>query len=586
MHPRLPSFWRPASPLAPLSLLGLLLALGFPSASEAWPNTDTAPSQRVSFTSSAVTATGELIVGGYIDYDKPIVARFRSDGDLDPEFGQDGYVVLDPGTEGIYPTGLTVAIAPNGDIVVYEPARRLQRLSSIGQIDRSFGVDGISAPNASLQAAASVDNLAVDSAGRPIIAGSSDRTLAIERFTADGRPDPTFDGDGLAVASPVPASSVQERGSLQQGELVTVRPDDRPLVVGEALLDSGDAEVVAAQFHTDGTLDASFNGDAVSRIPVAAPAGSVQNPSYYAARAIALDAVGSAVVRLEPRQSFPSPYSECGHGGSALRFDANGVLDTGFGDQGFAAADLGACPRDFALLDTGGVFAVGVAQHRFPPWQATQTLYTSTGQLDPAFGPQPRQSMVAGFDTTVASVARMSDGNLITVGNAQIPDCYVPQIGNCYLGFLLAQRSNGTVVDDFGSHGVATLPDTRICPDPFALCPYPYRRDFKRLAHRGVARNTDLGDRALRTRLKCRYEVQEPCEVRVRFSAPGTKGPLAKIRRTSIADGELERLRSERLSRRARAKLAGLSRLDAHAVFSAEHQRPVQLTKRIKVRGR
>jgi uncharacterized delta-60 repeat protein len=566
--------------------LNLLIAACFSaSANAAWPNTELVPSANVSFASSAVTPDGEIVVAGYSDYDRPIVARFRPDGSLDPRFGRDGYVVLDRVTE-TYPTGIAIAVAASGAIVVFAPNDRMQRLTANGEVDRAFGVDGVATLNGSLQPLSSVDRLALDSAGRILVAGSSGEALALERFTADGRPDLSFDEDGMAVASPVPASSLQGQGSFQRGALVAVRADDRLLVLGEAIPDSGVPEIVAAQFNPNGTLDTSFNGDGLSRIPAPAPGGSPQFPSYFAPRAIALDAAGSAVVRLGVEFVLPDLDAPCRGGGSALRLDDDGALDLGFGDNGLAPVDRHTCVSDFALLETGELFAVGVYFEHGGPWNMTETLYTSDGQFGPAFGPHPRESRVAGFSSEATSVARTPSGALLTAGRAFIPHCVTPGFTSCTLGFLLLQRPDGEVVNGFGSHGVTTLPRTRICPDPFELCPYPYRREFKRLARRGVGNKTYLVDGTLRTNLKCRAEVRETCEVRTWFSPPGSDRALAKVRRTSIRDGHILRFRSRHLSREEIDTIARLSHLDVHGVFSAAHQRPVRFKKRVDVRRR
>jgi uncharacterized delta-60 repeat protein len=461
------------------------------------------------------------------------------------------------------------------------PQGVLQRLTPSGELDRSFGVGGVATLDDALRVGYSVDNFALDSAGRVLVAGSSDRALAIERFTADGEPDPSFDGDGVAVASPVEASSLQSPRSLQWGELLAIRPDDRPLVVGEALLDSGDAEVVAAQFRADGTLDPSFADDGMSRIPVTVPASSVpQNPNYYAARAIALDADGSAVLRLELQRAVPGLYDFC-PGASVLRLNADGTLDEGFGANHGLTPLVSGCASDLALLNTGGFLAVGTLIGRDLPSQLVQTAYTGAGAPEPGF--RPRGSMVAGFSSWATSIEQLPGGMLITVGAAGIDTCVTPGFIQCRFGFLLAQRPDGTVVDDFGTHGVATLPRERICPDPFERCPYPVRREFRRLVRDSVSRQTHLVGRSLRTDVACDQVVAEPCRVKARFTTRWSGRTLAKVRRVSIADGAVQRVRSRRLGRAAMSALADLTHLEMQVVFAAEHQQPVRFEQRVKL---
>ena len=564
--------------------LGCLVALAFSTTASAGlrPNTEAFPSSDVHFTSSAVTPTGELVVAGYANYDTPIVARFHADGSLDRGFGEDGYEFLDPTTGIGSATGVAIAVTPAGDIVILSTPERLEKLGSSGEIDRSFGVDGVAALPKPMGPGNSVDKLALDSAGRIVVAGTSGRGLAVARFTADGHPDLSFDGDGLATVSPVPASALQQNLSFQRGELVAVRPDDQLLVAGEAFTDSGDAEFVAAQFDTDGTLDTSFNGDGVSRIP--APAGGTEGSTrYFAARAIALDAAGSAVVRLAIQFVLPGLYGTC-PGASALRLGDDGALDADFGDGGFARIDSSACPRDFALLDTAGLFAVGVQDDgRNLSLYVSQSRYTSDGQFDPGFAPQPRRSQVAGLRSEPTSVARLPSGVLVTSGSAAIPGCVTPQALQCSLGFLLAQQPDGDVVSGFGSQGVTTLPRTRICRDPFERCPYPYPREFARLARRAIGHTAYLVDDVLRAKLKCLSEVGEACRVRAWFTLPGSNRTLAELGERRISSGRTRRARSSHLSRGEIAAVQRLDHLDVHAVVSTAHQRPVRFAQSVIV---
>lgn len=572
------------------SIVGCVAALGLASSSSgaARPNTGTVPTTQVTFNASAVTPSGEIVVAGFAAPSRPIVARFGSDGSLDPTFGERGYVFPDPPTAPSVQSGAAVAVTPSGEIVVFVPnggsdTGRLQRLTTRGEIDRSFGIDGMAAVNPSLHVSGSADPLALDSSGRILIAGSSGRALALERFTADGLPDPSFDGDGFAVATPVPPSSVQQPASLQWGELVAVRPDDRPFVIGEAVTDSGEAEVVGAQFDTAGALDPSFDGDGMTRIPASGP--GVSGGTHYAARAVALEASGSALIRLEVRQTVPDLYPGCA-GGTIVRLRTDGTLDPTYGDSGFAQLDGHNCARDFAVLDSGGIFGVGLEVDRNVPTGATQVLYNAAGQLDPAFAPQPRRLSIAGFSSWALSVSQLPGPTLITVGNALVPRCTTPGQTQCTLGFVLATRPDGEVVSDFGTRGVTTLPRTRICADPFERCPYPYQREFRRLARHGVGPDVELVDGALRPELTCNAEIRERCYLRAWFTAPGSNRVLARLPKTRVTDGRTVRPRSTSLGDSAMDTVLELSSLDIHATVSAAHQRPVRVLERAAITTR
>ncbi|MDX6582369.1 MAG: hypothetical protein QOI10_1553 [Solirubrobacterales bacterium] len=556
-----------------------VLTVGLSTSVEASLNPQSVPSPVVSFGASALTPDGRIVVAGSM-YDpeklRPIVARYLPDGTLDPSFGHGGYTALDR-TESPNPPN-AVAVAPNGDILLAGPGARLVRLTGRGELDRSFGVEGVAVPQ---PAGGSIDHLAVDSAGRPLVAGSIGNTLAVERFTVDGRPDESFDGDGLTVASPIPASSLQGLYSFQRGAVVAVRPDDRILVIGQALQDSGDAEVVAAQFNVDGTPDASFNGDGSSEIPVADSSGSTGSSPYYAVKALAMDQAGAATVRLAPETAFPDAPSFC-RGGSALRIRADGTLDSAFGIASREPA--GVCPADLVVLSSGGVFAVGHEYVKEGTDTVTQTAYTPEGQFDPASGSQTHKLLVAGLYSWGNSVQLLPSGIVATVGTAYSDDCYVspPGIG-CEFGFVLAQRPDGEVVGDFGTRGIATLPETRICSDPFEYCPYPDPEEFRRLVRRQVDEIAYRSRDALRTRLGCPVEARETCEVRAWFTAPRSDRVLTRIRSTSIHAGRFVPRRSEALKERDFETVAQRKRLEIHVAYSAPHQPPTRFQVRLAV---
>lgn len=146
------------------------------------------------------------------------VARYNADGALDQEFGpigSGGRVVLNPrdfGRSTLNP-GADVAVQPDGAVVVvdYAPAETgltdypqwfeayAIRLTAEGEVDRSFGKDGLAATRYGTQARESyATSVAIDAQGRIVISGGADRLLGVARFTPDGKPDATF-GSGTGA---------------------------------------------------------------------------------------------------------------------------------------------------------------------------------------------------------------------------------------------------------------------------------------------------------------------------------------------------------------------------------------------------
>jgi uncharacterized delta-60 repeat protein len=96
--------------------------------------------------------------------------------------------------------------------------------------------------------------VSVDGAGRILVPGGfaspTDSDLAVARFDVDGTLDPTFDGDGIAVAG---TDSAWENGAM-----VTIDAVGRIVVSGVAFPFDVPPGLTLARFNPDGSLDGSF----------------------------------------------------------------------------------------------------------------------------------------------------------------------------------------------------------------------------------------------------------------------------------------------------------------------------------------
>ncbi len=180
----------------------------------------------------AVQADGKVVAagsataaGGTVEV---VVARLDADGTPDRQFGTGGLVTSSPG--GLYDEATSVAVRPNGQVVVgglsgsgsaADPSARflVQQYTAQGRTDRSFGDHGSTFTAFGSQAG--VTRLAVQADGSIVAAGPTAASaggvqdVAVARYTADGRLDPTFDGgtgrtvvdlggggEGLTAATP------------------------------------------------------------------------------------------------------------------------------------------------------------------------------------------------------------------------------------------------------------------------------------------------------------------------------------------------------------------------------------------------
>jgi uncharacterized delta-60 repeat protein len=116
-----------------------------------------------------------------------------------------------------------------------------RRLLSAGDPDLSFGGgDGRVLTDFAGRADAAAA-VAVQADAKLVVAGTSAGDVAVSRYRADGSPDTTFSGDGLAVT---------DFGGGERVRSVAIQPDGKVLVAGTGVV----------RYNPNGTLDTTFGG--------------------------------------------------------------------------------------------------------------------------------------------------------------------------------------------------------------------------------------------------------------------------------------------------------------------------------------
>ena len=297
----------------------------------------------------AVQPDGKVLVAGSSATNKGTqfsVVRYRRDGGLDPSFGTGGKVVLPVGTRG-------------NDVV---------------------------------------NAIVVQPDGRIVLAGSSEQTaagidMAVVSLTASGQPDASFGKGGIAVFDFL--------GGTDRARALLLQPDGRIVVGGEANTgNAGGLDFALLRLNTDGTLDSSFGsaGKVVTAVR--------SNGASEAVRALAL-----ATVAGEPRILAVGGEGDF----IAVRYRADGAVDSGFGSSGKVAglfnANIGAASGVVVQPD-GKVVIAGHIGHRF-----AAVRLDAQGQLDTGFGTAGRfeKSLVNNWNEADALVLQ-ADGKLVLAG--------------------------------------------------------------------------------------------------------------------------------------------------------------------------
>ncbi|WP_068415428.1 Ig-like domain-containing protein [Planctomyces sp. SH-PL62] len=214
----------------------------------------------------AVQPDGKIIVGGsYQDQGDSSwnmqLARLTADGQLDPSFGDGGWVSLIP-TPGSYNEIWALAVAADGKILIGGNVSNagtyadfaVVRLDPTGTLDATFGDGGYATTSFAVGGDRGF-GLAVQPDGKILLAGesfggNSTSNFAVARWTADGRLDPTF-GSGGKVQTDVP-------GEFDQASGLALQADGKIVVAGSA---GGDLALV--RYTTSGALDEAFGAGGI-----------------------------------------------------------------------------------------------------------------------------------------------------------------------------------------------------------------------------------------------------------------------------------------------------------------------------------
>jgi uncharacterized delta-60 repeat protein len=217
-------------------------------------------------TAVAVQGDGKIVVAGKSDNEAALV-RYNGDGSLDPTFGQGGVELTPLGARlGIG----ALAIDGSGDIVAagsLSDASGMSALTAVryrsdGSLDPTFGDGGIAVMEIG-DRGSGASSVAVAADGSLVVAGRawfaltptlSKAEFTLARFLLDGRPDAAF-GDGGQVVTDLQAAS--------DGSGKAVLESDGKIVLAGTLEASDHLAVVLARYGADGGLDASFGDGGV-----------------------------------------------------------------------------------------------------------------------------------------------------------------------------------------------------------------------------------------------------------------------------------------------------------------------------------
>jgi uncharacterized delta-60 repeat protein len=257
----------------------------------------------------------------------------------------------------------SIAVQSDGKIVVAtsDGQNEVLRFNPDGSPDITYDYKGAATslfggPGEPLSA------VAIDSAGRAIVVGTSNGDFAVGRFLSNGQVDSTFGSGGMTLTT--------IGSGTNAASAVTIDALGRIVVAGRTSTGSA-TDIAIARYSTDGTLDHSFGQNGI----ITQDLGGITET----ARSVVTLPDGSIVVASST------------WGGVALtRYAQDGTIDPTFGSAGISLLSLPGMHTDvekLIALHDGKFLLTGYANTTVgTSGQAVIAKFLSDGTPDPSFG--------------------------------------------------------------------------------------------------------------------------------------------------------------------------------------------------------
>src|SRR5262249_15375165 len=217
----------------------------------------------------------------------------------------------------------------------------VERFTSTGALDRTFGVPGSGIPLFG-GVSSTMGGVAWDRTNGDIVVagkmntGSASTPIAVARLQSDGFLDPAFGAGGIVTTDP---SDTGANAGIESVNGVAIGPQRAIVVAGTTAPTATTSEdVLVARYDFHGNIDPAFNHQLVKIINFQQSGQS----NADSARGVAVGSDGKIVVAGETAVPVPGQTGSPGPGKIALaRLNSDGTLDVAFGQRGQVVTDLG-----------------------------------------------------------------------------------------------------------------------------------------------------------------------------------------------------------------------------------------------------
>jgi uncharacterized delta-60 repeat protein len=328
-------------------------------------------------------------------------------GDMDPSFGGDGVVRTAFGRYALLGTSLT--IQPDGKIIVAGGATidgadykfALARYNPNGTLDTTFGGDGRVVTNLTRQYDVAW-GVAVQATGKIVVAGdygdgTANSAFGVVRYNPDGSRDTSFGRQGIV--------RIQFTRHADSASSLSLQPaDDKIVVAGTAGADSRHARFGVARLTVNGHLDGTFGGD--GRVTTGF------GRAYSFANGLSAQADGTILAAGGLGRGTRGKIA-------VARYLTDGSLDPAFSGDGRATARITRSSFAFGVgvQTTGAVVAAGTATGGADDAFAA-VRFAANGSLDTSFGGGDGRVTLAfsGHDAWALGTTLQADDGIVLVG--------------------------------------------------------------------------------------------------------------------------------------------------------------------------
>jgi uncharacterized delta-60 repeat protein len=342
--------------------------------------------------------------------------RFNENGTLDTTFGSNGKVAL-----GFFFTefeGLAVDNASNILISGYQSLGSgvIVRITPAGALDATFGDQGITYLEESLDFIPRMHAIAIQSNNKIVIGGGNNVNGIIDyllvRLNANGTIDNTFGDNGISMVGLTNVSEIIND--------IEVLSDGKILAIGRTNENfANDFQAVILKFNSVGLLDPSFNGTG----------------KYFTERAVDFFMKGD--IEVQTNGKILTTFEALSDDFILYRLNANGTLDTTFGSGGFTSTFING--NDFSTQlhynpVNQNITLVGTTVE-IETGKFALTRYNTNGILDSTFGDNGVVITDIGSTSQVISAAPTNNGKLVVSGwlYNQLTDDYDQVLAKYYL---------------------------------------------------------------------------------------------------------------------------------------------------------